>query len=146
MLQGWSLQQSIGLVEILNLMVGEILAMFPSSKEYGDRMGFLNQSTLSWMKYLVSTKNWLDNDTCYFGMENEWWFILSQGYLGVVKDSSISSSFLKQWLDRAMASLMVSEVEGSLELDIMQIVMVPKEGVRWWIFSMTMNSDSSECF
>ena len=36
---------TLGLVEILILMVGEMLAMFPSSKASGVGMGFLNQST-----------------------------------------------------------------------------------------------------
>ena len=35
-----------GLVEMLILMVGEILAMFPYSKESGAGMGFLNHSNL----------------------------------------------------------------------------------------------------
>ena len=34
-----------GLVEMFILMVGEMFPMFPSSKESGDGMGFLNQST-----------------------------------------------------------------------------------------------------
>ena len=34
-----------GLVEMLILMVGEILSMFPYSKASGIGMGFLNQST-----------------------------------------------------------------------------------------------------
>ena len=44
------------LVEMSILMVGEMLAMFPSSKVSGVGMGFLNQSTFPWMKSLISTK------------------------------------------------------------------------------------------
>ena len=58
-------------VEMLILMVGEMLAMFPSSKALGARIGFLNQSTFPWMKYLVSTENWSDCDTSYSGRKNE---------------------------------------------------------------------------
>ena len=45
------------LVEMSILMVGEMLAMFPSSKVSGTGMGFLNQSTFPWMKSLVSMEN-----------------------------------------------------------------------------------------
>ena len=48
------------LVEMSILMVGEMFSMFPYSKELGARIGFLNQSTFPWMKFLVSMENGLD--------------------------------------------------------------------------------------
>ena len=57
-----------GFVEILNLMVGEMLAMLPSSKAPSVRILFLNQSTLPWMKYITSTGNWSNDEGASLGM------------------------------------------------------------------------------
>ena len=60
-----------GLVEMLILMVGEMLAMFPSSKASDVGMGFLNQSTFPCVKPLVTTENWSDYDTSSLRRKNE---------------------------------------------------------------------------
>ena len=78
-----------GLTEMSILMVGEILAMFPSSKASGAGMGFLNQSTTLGMKSLVSTAYW-SWDCC--GRKYARWCISSQGKSGLVMDSIMSSS------------------------------------------------------
>ena len=107
------------LVEMLILMVGEMFSMFPSSKESGVGIGFLNQLTLPWMKSLVSTENWLDCDASSSGRKNERWCMSSYGYSGVVRASSISSSLLKQRRDRSDRPSLGVEISGSVELDIM---------------------------
>ena len=45
-----------GLVDMLTLIFGEMLAILPSSKASGVEMGFLNQSTFPWMNSLASTE------------------------------------------------------------------------------------------
>ena len=70
-------------------MVGEILAMFPSSKASGAGMGFLNQSTALGMKSLVSKANW-SWDCC--GRKYAQWCISSHGKSGLVMASIMSSS------------------------------------------------------
>ena len=107
------------LVEMLILMVGEMLSMFPSLKASGAGIGFLNQSSFLWMKYLVSTKNWSDCDTSYSERKNERWCMSSHGYAMAVKASSISSSLLKQRRDRSDGPSLEVEISGSVELDIM---------------------------
>ena len=59
------------LVEMSILMVDEMLAMLNSLKAFGAGMGFLNQLTFPWMKYLVSTENWSDYDISSSGRKNK---------------------------------------------------------------------------
>ena len=79
----------LGVTEMSILMVGEILAMFPSSKASGAGMGFLNQSTALGMNSLVSTTNWSWD---YCGRKYARWCISSQGKSGLVMASIMSSS------------------------------------------------------
>ena len=78
-----------GLSEMSILMVGEILAIFPSLKASGVGMGFLNQSTSSGIKSLVSIAYW--SWDCY-GRKYARWCISSHGKSGLVMASIMSSS------------------------------------------------------
>ena len=107
------------LVEMLILMVGKMFSIFPSSKKYGARIGFLNQSTFPWIKSLVSTENWFDYDTSSSRRKNERWCMSSHGYSMVIIASSISSLLLKQRRDRSDGPSVEEEMSELVELDIM---------------------------
>ena len=96
-----------GVTEMSILMVGEILAMFPSLKASGAGMGFLNQSTALGMKSLVSTAYW-SWDCC--GRKYARWCISSHGKSGLVMASMMSSSNWKMG---------ILEEEGSPEEAVM---------------------------
>ena len=107
-----------GVTEMSILMVGEMLAMFPSSKASGAGMGFLNQSTALGMNSLVSIANW--SWDCY-GRKYARWCISSQGKSGLVMASIMSSS------DWKMGRL---EEEGSPEEVVMCDGSSGGEGLR----------------
>ena len=107
-----------GLTEMSILMVGEILAILPSSKASGAGMGFLNQSTALGMKSLVFIAYW-SWDCC--GRKYARWFIPSHGKSGVVMASIMSSS------DWKMGRL---EEEGSPEEVVMCDGSSGGEGLR----------------
>ena len=71
------------------------------------------------MKSLVSMENWFDCETSSLGRKNERWCMSSQGYFSVVKDSSVSSLLQKQRWDRSGGLLVIREIRGSVELEIM---------------------------
>lgn len=48
----------LGFSKMLILIVGEMLAILPSLKEFGAGMGFRNQSTSPWMNSFDSTIYW----------------------------------------------------------------------------------------
>jgi hypothetical protein len=84
------------LMEISILMVGDILAIFPSSKVSGEGIGLLNQSICpDGIKYLVSIAYmgcWLRGIKASYERKSALWWSASHGQSGVVKSLRISSS------------------------------------------------------
>ena len=62
-------------------------------------------------------------------IKSECWCTSSQGYAGADRASRISSSFMKQWLDRSEGSSMVVKMEGLADLETMYMVVVFEEEV-----------------
>jgi hypothetical protein len=84
------------LMEISILMVGKILAIFPSLKESGVGIGLLNQHIFpNGRKYLVSTVYmgcWLGGMKASCERKSTMWWSVSHGQSGVVNSLRISSS------------------------------------------------------
>jgi hypothetical protein len=87
---------TLDLMEISILMVGEILAILPSSKALGAGIGFLNQSICpGGRKSLVSTVYmgfWWGGMTTYYEGKSALWWSMSHGKSGLVNSSRMSSS------------------------------------------------------
>ena len=84
----------LGLMEMSILTVGEILAMFPSSKSLGAGIGLLNQSIcpdgIQSLVSIVHVDAWLGGSKDSFERKRALWWSAFHGKSGVVSSYRIS--------------------------------------------------------